>query len=41
MKYGKKQTVTWHFDDLKSIHVNPKVNDEFVKWCEKTYGSDD
>jgi hypothetical protein len=39
--YGKQQTVTWHVDDLKSSHVNPKVNDEFAEWCEKTYGSDD
>ena len=39
--HGKQQTVTWHVDDLKSSHVNPKVNDEFAEWCEKTYGSDD
>ena len=41
MKYGKQQTFTWHVDDLKSIHVYPKVNDEFEEWCEETYGSDD
>jgi hypothetical protein len=38
---GKQQTVTWHVDDLKSSHVDPKVNDEFAQWCEATYGSDD
>jgi hypothetical protein len=38
---GKQQTVTWHVDDLKSSHVDPKVNDDFAKWCEATYGSDD
>ena len=40
MKYGKQQTVTWHVDDLKSKHVDSKVNDEFSEWCEETYGSD-
>ncbi len=38
---GKQQTVTWHVDDLKSSHVDPKVNDHFAIWCENTYGSDD
>ena len=35
---GKQQTVTWHVDDLKSSHKNPKVNDEFIKWLNETYG---
>ena len=26
---GKQNTVAWHVDDLKSIHVNPKVKDDF------------
>jgi hypothetical protein len=38
---GKQHTVTWHVDDLKSSHVDSKVNDDFAQWCEKTYGSDD
>jgi hypothetical protein len=38
---GKQHTITWHVDDLKSSHVDPKVNDEFAIWCESTYGSDD
>jgi hypothetical protein len=38
---GKQQTVTWHVDDLKSSHVDSRVNDDFAQWCEKTYGSDD
>ena len=29
---GKQHTVTWHIDDLKSSHVDPKVNDEFLEW---------
>jgi hypothetical protein len=36
----KQQTVTWHVDDLKSSHMNKKVNDEFHTWCENKYGSD-
>jgi hypothetical protein len=38
---GKQQAVTWHVDDLKSSHVDSKVNDNFAEWCETTYGSDD
>jgi hypothetical protein len=38
---GKQHTVTWHVDDLKSSHVDPKVNNQFHGWLEKTYGSDD
>jgi hypothetical protein len=37
---GKQHTVTWHVDDLKSTHEDPKVNDNFHIWCEKIYGSD-
>jgi hypothetical protein len=38
---GKQHTVTWHVDDLKSIHVDPEVNDEFYAWLERTYGSEE
>ena len=37
----EKHTVVWPVDDLKSIHVDPKVNNYFHKWLEKTYGSND
>ena len=37
---GKQHTVTWRVIDLKSSHVDPKVNDKFQVWCEKVYGSD-
>jgi hypothetical protein len=37
---GKQQTVTRHIDDLKSSHVDPKVNDEFLKWLQLKYASD-
>jgi len=35
---GKQHTVCWHVDDLKSSHVDPKVNDEFLKWLNIKYG---
>jgi hypothetical protein len=38
---GKQQTVTWHVDDLKSSHVDPKVKDKFYEWLETTYGSEE
>ena len=36
---GKQHTITWHVDDLKSSHIDPKVNGEFLKWLNKVYGS--
>ena len=38
---GKQHTVTWHVDDLKSSHVDPKVNDEFLEWLKNKYASDE
>eukprot|EP00957_Ditylum_brightwellii_P078948 6003248-Ditylum_brightwellii.AAC.1 len=38
---GKQHTVTWHADDVKSSHDDPKVNDKFHKWCERKYGSEE
>ena len=35
---NNQMTLTWHVDDIKSSHVNPKVNDEFLKWLQKEYG---
>ncbi len=37
---GKQHTVTWHVDDLKSSHVDPKVNDTFLEWLKKKYADD-
>jgi hypothetical protein len=31
--------VTWHVDDLKLSHIDPKVNDKFLKWLKKKYTS--
>jgi hypothetical protein len=27
-------------DDLKSSHINPKVNDNFLDWLKTTYAND-
>jgi hypothetical protein len=35
---GKQQTVLFHVDDLKSSHVDPKVNDDFLAWLNSKYG---
>jgi Reverse transcriptase (RNA-dependent DNA polymerase) len=35
---GKRQTITWHVDDLKSSHEDPEVNDEFHTWLNMKYG---
>jgi len=35
---SSQQTVRFHVDDLKSSHVNPKVNDTFAKWLNQMYG---
>ena len=35
---GKQQTIKFHVDNLKSSHINPKVNDQFKKWLNKIYG---
>ena len=32
MASGKQMTVVWHIDDLKSSHVNKRVNDELLEW---------
>jgi hypothetical protein len=32
-----QHTVVFHVDDLKSSHMDPKVNDDFAKWLEQTY----
>ena len=32
MVNSEQLTVCWHVDDLKSSHINPKVNNEFLQW---------
>ena len=37
----KQHTVPWHVNDLKSSHVDSKVNDQFLQWFENMYASND
>ena len=39
MVNGKQLTVTFHVDNVKASHKDPKVIDEFIKWVEKKYGN--
>ena len=31
----KQHTIVWHVEDVKSSHVYPKVNDEFIQWTKE------
>ena len=35
---SKRHKLTWHVDDIKSSHVDPKANDQFHNWLQKIYG---
>ena len=35
---GKQCTILWHVNDLKSRHIDPRVNDTCIQWLEKKYG---
>ena len=37
----KQQIITCNVDDVKSIHVDKKVNNGFNQWAEKTCGSNE
>ena len=37
MVNGNQLTVTWHVDDLKASHVDPKAIDEFIIFIKKNY----
>jgi hypothetical protein len=39
MVNGKQHTICFHVDDVKASHIDPKVNDKFDTWLNKTYGS--
>ena len=36
---GSQQSVRFHVDDLKSSHLSPRVNNLFLVWLNKLYGS--
>ena len=35
---GEQLTICWDVDNLKSSHINPKVNNEFLRWIKDTFG---
>jgi hypothetical protein len=35
---GSTHTIKFHVDDLKSSHIEPKINDQFLKWLNHKYG---
>ena len=37
MVNGEQLTVCWYVDDLKSSHIDPKVNNEFLQWIKDTF----
>jgi hypothetical protein len=37
---SNQHTLTWHVDDVKSSHVDSRVNDEFYLWLQAMYASD-
>ena len=38
MVNSEELTICWHMDDLKSSHINPKVNDKFLQWIKDIFG---
>ena len=38
---GTQQTLVWHVDNIKSSHIDPKVNNQFLAWLEKQYGDNE
>ena len=38
-RVGSQQTIRFHVDDVASSHRNKKVNDKFLEWLNKKYGS--
>ena len=38
MVNGAQLTVSWHVDDMKISHKDPKVIDEFLEWIQECYG---
>ena len=35
---GEQHTVTWHVNNLKFGHKDPKVNNLFIEWLSEKYG---
>ena len=37
MVNGEQLTICWHVGDLKSSHIDPKVNDKFLQWIKDMF----
>ena len=37
MVNGEQLTICWHVDNLKSSHIDPKVDDKFLQWIKDTF----
>ena len=37
MVNGEQLSICWHVDDLKSSHIDPKVNGKFLQWIKDTF----
>ena len=38
MANGDQLSNCWHVDDLKSSHIDPKVNNKFLQWIKDMFG---
>ena len=38
MVNSEQLTICWHMDDLKSSHIDLKVNDKFLQWIKDMFG---
>ena len=38
MVNSEQLMICWHVDNLKSSHINPKVNNEFLQWIKDMFG---
>jgi hypothetical protein len=36
---NKQHNVTWHVDNFKLSHIDPKVNNKFLSWLKTKYAS--
>ena len=37
MVNAEQLTICWNVDNLKSSHIDPKVNDEFLQWIKDMF----
>ena len=37
MVNGKQLTISWHVNDMKASHMEPRVLNEILQWIKDTY----